>query len=174
MKLVYTLTLSALAFLMLTVPAAHAGSYGPAGCGLGSMLFGPSGEARKVFKNTIVAEILAATTNGTFGSQTFGLTTGTSNCNTKGLLSYDREQEAFTEVAFDEISREMARGEGEYLTAFATLLGCSAEAQPAFAAKTKAHYGKIFADEAPPIEVVQSVRALLRSEDALSQSCTRI
>ena len=174
MKKTYALILGALSLALLAAPAAHAGSYGPAGCGLGSMVFGPSGEARKLFKSTLVSEILAATTNGTFGSQTFGLTTGTSNCGTKGVFSYEREQEAFAEVAYDEISREMARGEGEYLTAFATLMGCSADAQPAFATTTKASYGKIFTENAQPIEVVESVRSVLRSDAALSQSCSRI
>src|SRR5205823_3826374 len=47
-------------------PAATGKStYGLAGCGLGSMLFGDQ-------KGMI--QILAATTNGTFGSQTFGIT----------------------------------------------------------------------------------------------------
>ncbi len=47
------------------------GTYGTAGCGLGSMAFGNQ-------KGAI--QILAATTNGLFGTQTFGITSGTSNC----------------------------------------------------------------------------------------------
>jgi hypothetical protein len=50
---------------------AQPGNYGDAGCGLGSILFG----AKPGF-----VQVFAATTNGTFGSQTFGITTGTSNC----------------------------------------------------------------------------------------------
>ena len=42
-----------------------------AGCGLGSMI---------IQENTKVMQLLAATTNGSFGSQTFGISTGTSNC----------------------------------------------------------------------------------------------
>src|SRR5215813_15499169 len=53
-------------------PAAHGKStYGTAGCGLGSMVFGDQ-------KGAI--QILAGTTNWLFGTQTFGITTGTSNC----------------------------------------------------------------------------------------------
>ncbi|MCB0218657.1 MAG: DUF3015 domain-containing protein [Chrysiogenetes bacterium] len=174
MKLIRSAILCAALIFAAAIPAANAASYGPAGCGLGSMIFGPSGEMRKIFNNGVLSEILAATTNGTFGSQTFGLTTGTSNCGSKGLFSYDREQEAFAEVAYDEISREMAKGEGEYLTAFATLMGCSADVQDRFATATKAHYGQIFAEGAQPVQVVHSVRGVLRSDAALAKSCSRI
>src|SRR5438309_10501086 len=52
--------------------AAHGKStYGLAGCGLGSMIFGDQ-------KGAI--QILAATTNSTFGTPTFGISSGTSNC----------------------------------------------------------------------------------------------
>ncbi len=46
--------------------------YGMAGCGLGSLAFGD--DNGKI-------QIIAATTNGTSGTQTFGITSGTSNCN---------------------------------------------------------------------------------------------
>ena len=70
-----------IAALVLAAAAAHAdadvtvsgtkSTYGTAGCGLGSMIFGDQ-------KGAI--QILAATTNSIFGTQTFGITTGTSNC----------------------------------------------------------------------------------------------
>ena len=46
-------------------------AYGPAGCGLGSIVMGSKPGFMQVF---------AASTNGCSGSQTFGITTGTSNC----------------------------------------------------------------------------------------------
>src|SRR5207302_8961923 len=52
-------------------PAAHGKStYGLAGCGLGSMIFGDQ-------KGWI--QVLAATTNGTFGTQTLVISSGTWN-----------------------------------------------------------------------------------------------
>ena len=58
------------ALTLLAVPAAFAGN--TAGCGLGSIIFeGQSG---------VVMNVLAATFNGTSGNQTFGMTSGTSNC----------------------------------------------------------------------------------------------
>src|SRR3954469_2639303 len=64
--------------------------YGMAGCGLGSLIFGPV--------NSPGAQILAATTNSTFGSQTFGITSGTSNCVSGGVVALDRQQTAFAEA----------------------------------------------------------------------------
>ncbi|QQR88624.1 MAG: DUF3015 family protein [Myxococcales bacterium] len=45
-------------------------AYGAAGCGLGSMLIDSDG----------FVQVFAATLNGTSGNQTFGITSGTSNC----------------------------------------------------------------------------------------------
>ena len=66
--------------------SAFAAGYGDAGCGLGSIVFGSEQGG---------VQVLAATTNGTFYSQTFGITTGTSNCNPAGLVKLDKEREEF-------------------------------------------------------------------------------
>src|SRR6266545_2071443 len=76
--------ITALAFMSLAVLTTEARaqapastgfepSYGLAGCGLGSMLIG---------SKPGIVQIFAATTNGSFGTQTFGITSGTSNCGT--------------------------------------------------------------------------------------------
>src|SRR5688500_13970859 len=109
----------------LYASSASAQGYGMAGCGLGSLLFG--GDSSKLM------QILAATTNGTFGSQTFGITSGTSNCVSAGVVRAEREQAAFAEVNFQDLKRNMAAGGGEYLASFATLLGCEDIAKPTFA-----------------------------------------
>ncbi|MFN7453535.1 MAG: DUF3015 family protein, partial [Pseudobdellovibrionaceae bacterium] len=56
--------------MILLSSVAMAKSYGDAGCGLGSVIFGNE----KGF-----SQIFAATTNGTVGNQTFGISSGTSN-----------------------------------------------------------------------------------------------
>ena len=73
----------ATAFLALTVgaPTAWAQQGEPAssaGCGAGSILFeGQKGP---------VPQILAVTTNGSFGNQTFGITSGTLGCEKDGVV----------------------------------------------------------------------------------------
>ena len=87
--------------------------YGDAGCGLGSMVF---------TKRDAASQILAATTNGT-GTQTFGITSGTSNCTTDGLVNNNAEKEVFIAMNFDALNDEFAAGTGETSAALASLYG---------------------------------------------------
>ena len=87
--------------------------YGDAGCGLGSILFGDTPGTGQVF---------AATTNATFYSQTFGITSGTSNC--VDVVPGPTSARSFSETNRVALSREMARGGGEAIAALSTLGGC--------------------------------------------------
>lgn len=94
--------------------AAYAQNYGAAGCGLGSLVFSPnSGQFMQVF---------AATTNGTFGSQTFGITTGTSNCagSHKPLVA----AKAFIQTNRETLAKDMSRGNGETIATLSKIAGC--------------------------------------------------
>src|SRR6202000_1074769 len=113
---------------------AHAQGYGMAGGDLGAHVFK---------ENTTGAQILGATPNGTFASQTFGITSGTSNCTSGGVVKAQREQAAFAEVNFQDLKRNMATGGGEVLTSSAPLLGCEDAAKPALAKMTQSKYESI-------------------------------
>lgn len=173
MKKILSIVSMVAVMAFVAVPAANAANYGDSGCGLGSLLFGPNGEGKDLINSRVVKEVLASTTNY-WGTQTFAITTGTSNCTKTGVAMLDKEQELFVELSYHEISREMAKGEGEYLTAFATVMGCSADVQSDFADATKANYGKIFGTEASASEVIGSVKSVLRNDANLAQSCSRL
>jgi hypothetical protein len=99
---------------LLLCGVAHAGGYGTAGCGLGSMIF---------HDDKGLVQVLAATTNGTFGTQTFGITSGTSNCeDTKGGTA---SAKAFIETNREAFSKDVARGQGETIANLTTLAGCT-------------------------------------------------
>jgi Protein of unknown function (DUF3015) len=87
-------------------------TYGLAGCGLGSLVFGDQ-------KGGV--QILAATTNGLFGSQTFGISTGTSNCvessGTQGART-------FIEGNREALAKDAARGGGETIVTLSAIAGC--------------------------------------------------
>lgn len=152
------------AFWVLGAPAAHAQGYGMAGCGLGSLAFG---------NQPGMIQILAATTNGTFASQTFGITSGTSNCVSGGVVKSEREQAAFAEVNFQDLKRNMAAGGGEFLTSFATLLGCEDTAKPALARMTQAKYEVILPSEkSTPMDLLKGVKTQIKADPALANSCT--
>jgi hypothetical protein len=150
--------------VLLTVKTAHA-QYGMAGCGLGSLLFGHD--------NTKLMQILAATTNGTFGSTTFGITSGTSNCVEGGVVKAEREQAAFAEVNFRDLKLNMARGGGEYLSSFSTLLGCEEPAKASFFKMTQLRYESILPSESTtPMGMLVSVKQQIKADPALAKSCT--
>ncbi len=131
----------ALAFLaassLVSVSAASAAGYGMAGCGLGSM----------VVKSNNIAQIFAVTTNGT-GTQTFGITTGTSNCTPGGAAFLEAEQEMFVTVNYSVLEQEMAMGSGERLTALSGMLGCSKSSE--FGDLVKRRYGEFFTGTQTP------------------------
>ena len=146
-------------------PGYGPGYYGMAGCGLGSMIFGPINEP--------VAQVLAATTNGTFATQTFGITSGTSNCVSGGVIRAEREQAAFAEVNFDDLKRDMAAGGGQYLRSFSSLLGCEESAKPAFFKMTQDRFETILPSEkAGPIELVVATKVQIRANPVLARACS--
>jgi hypothetical protein len=135
-----------------------------AGCGLGALIFGPV--------NTTGAQILAATTNTTFGSQTFGITSGTSNCVSGGVVALDREQTAFAEVNFTDLKHDMASGGGQYLSAFATLLGCTDATKPALAKMMQTRYEILLPSErTTPVELIEAVHAQIGADPHLAVGC---
>ena len=106
--------------------------YGMAGCGLGSM----------AFKENDKTQILAATTNGLFGTQTFGITFGTSNCGDNGKLVSKEQVQQYIAVNQNALKNDIARGNGESLNGLAEIMG--ANNNELFASQMKANYSKIF------------------------------
>src|SRR6266511_3602698 len=78
------------------------------GCGLGKLAWADFGKQKN-----IGPQVLMATTNGTFGSQTFGISTGTSGCTNDGKVWAEYKVTMFAEINFDNLSQEMAQGHGE-------------------------------------------------------------
>ena len=136
-KIGLLLVLAAMAFASA---AQAANNYTAAGCGLGSVLFKG--------KNGKVHLILAATTNGTFGNQTFGISSETLDCTAEGVVKNDKKLDVYAAVNFQRLSREMAQGGGEYVSGLSTLMGCKTDAQKAaFAKLAQTRYEKIFSSE---------------------------
>jgi len=125
----------AAAILVAFGAVAFAEDYGSAGCGLGSL----------VFKQNDGTQILAATTNGTFGSQTFGITFGTSNCNSKGMIKISMARESFIEANYKDIARDAANGKGEFINNLAKLYGYNNNNTQEFASLLQKNYNAVFA-----------------------------
>ncbi|KIH75539.1 Protein of unknown function [Geoalkalibacter ferrihydriticus] len=117
---------------------AFADPYGTAGCGLGSVLFKdqPGG-----------VQIFAATTNGTFGNQTFGITTGTLNCGDPIWVTGSAEMKQFVAHNMDALAMDIAAGSGETLDAFAELMQVPADQRAEFAASLQQNFAQVFTSE---------------------------
>lgn len=72
-------------------------------------------------------QIVASIFNNFFGSQTLGITSGTSGCTEEGLLAMSVEAEVYASANFKELQREIAVGNGEFLVGFADILGVHPE-----------------------------------------------
>jgi hypothetical protein len=106
------------------------------GCGLGTQVM--KGQKGKIFK------ILGATTNGTFGNQTFGITTGTLGCDGDGVVTAEARRAMFASANIDQLSAEMAAGEGETLTTLASLYQVEAADRAAFFALAQSQHASLF------------------------------
>ncbi len=111
------------------------------GCGLGTMLFQNNAD------NSTILQSLQATTNGTFGTQTFGITSGTSECDQPTQFAKNDRMNEFVVANMDNLAKEIAMGKGETLEAFAELLQVPANERPAFYQKLQANFAKIFTSE---------------------------
>jgi hypothetical protein len=130
------------------------GAYGSAGCGLGSMAFGDQPGA---------VQVLAATTNGLFGTQTFGITTGTSNCGPGMMASGTRNLVETNRVA---LAKDAARGAGETIGALTVINRC--EDSAAVGAALQSQFKGIFASEqATDEEVTQAILRTLHEDKSL-------
>ncbi|MGE5189438.1 MAG: DUF3015 family protein [Gemmatimonadota bacterium] len=124
------------------------------GCGLGTMLFQSNAD------DSSLLQAFQATTNGTFGNQTFGVTSGTSECKqpTK-FVKNDRVSE-FVFANLDDLAKDIANGKGETLDTLAELMGVPAAEREGFSRNLKAHFAEIFPGAG--VEYAQVVDAIVR------------
>ena len=84
------------------------------GCGLGTLLM-------QDMNDGIVTQVAAATTNGTFGNQTFGITSGTLECDKAATLTMKEKLDVFVADNMDNVASDIAAGQGESLDAIANI-----------------------------------------------------
>jgi hypothetical protein len=131
------------------------GNHPMAGCGLGYVLFSNK-------ENDKVSQILGATTNGTSGNQTFGITSGTSGCTEDGAVKFVKAAEVFAEVNLDSIRHDVAVGDGEFVRAFASLLATDQTQVPTMVKMLHDNYASLFPTaDTSSAEMLQSLKGLL-------------
>ncbi len=105
-------------------------------CGWGSKLFdGQRG---------IAPQVLAVTTNGTSGNQTFAISSGTSGCSQDGVVSSTWRTAAYMDSNMHQLAKDISRGDGESLNTFASLLNVQPEHVVLFNKTLKDNFSTIF------------------------------
>lgn len=107
------------------------------GCGLGSLIIKD--------QNSVALQVLAATTNGTSGSQTFGITSGTSNCAKPNNYVSNDKLNKFVSENMDELAMDISSGKGETLETVAKLM--NVENTQEFSAKLQANFSNIYSSQ---------------------------
>ena len=123
----------ALSSALVISTASFAGVNNQTGCGLGAMIIKDDSSA--------VLLALQATTNGTSGNQTFGITSGTLGCKKTKFVLNDQAAE-FVAANMDTLAKEIAKGEGESIDTLAELLNI--KDKETFASNLQANYLKIY------------------------------
>jgi hypothetical protein len=118
------------------------------GCGLGTVLWAGQGD------NSVISQSSQATTNGSFGTQTFGISSGTSECGTPSNFVKNEQLNHFVRVNMDNLAKDIAQGRGESLDTFAELLQVPVDQRPAFNAKLQRNFDKIFTSSSVELAAV--------------------
>ena len=129
-------------------------------CGWGSKVF--DGQAG------VFPQILAVTTNGTFGNQTFGIMSGTSGCTQDGAVKSNWKTALFIDGNRAQLARDMAVGSGETLDSLAHLLGVEAQDRAAFDHAAKQNMARIFSSDNAG-EILASLREVLAADSQLAR-----
>ncbi len=150
-------------FQVAAIGAAAIPDNGP-GCGLGKLAWMDYGKPKQ-----IAPQVMMATTNGTFGSQTFGISSGTSGCTNDGVVMKNKHINLASH-AFESLAQEMAQGRGEHLASLATLLGVPEDAQPDFFALVQEKYATLVgSDDTTPVTMLQALQAAMADHPVLAK-----
>ena len=162
MKIIVTLLVA------LTLPVlAFAQQNNIGTCGWGSKLFNG--------QRGIAPQVLAVTTNGTSGSQTFGISSGTSGCTQDGVVTTTWRTAAFIDGNMTRLARDMSRGGGESLDTLSSLLQVQPQDQTLFTKTLQQNFSVVFASPtAKSTEVAAALKGVLAGTEGLQKYSANI
>ncbi|MBX9962905.1 MAG: DUF3015 domain-containing protein [Burkholderiales bacterium] len=160
-------TVVAVSLTIVSGLALAAGENNVGSCGWGSKLFdGQSG---------IFPQALAGITNGTFGNQTFAVSTGSSGCTQDGTVKSGWQTAAFIDGNKEKLARDMSRGSGESLDSLAAVLGVEEKDRARFVQVTRDNLAIIFpSSTATTDEIRTGLRAVLNTDRDLAAYSARV
>jgi len=148
------IVIAALATIAAASSMAAANNVGS--CGAGSKLFeGKSG---------IAPQVLAVTTNGSSGNQTFGITSGTLGCTQDGVVTSSWKVSMYIDGNRVALARDAAAGQGESLDTLVSVMGVKDADRDAFVAAIKTNFGAVFAND----QVAANLKSVLAANTQLA------
>lgn len=132
------------------------------GCGWGSKLFDN--------QKGIAPQVLAVTTNGTSGNQTFGISSGTSGCTQDAVVKSQWKTAAYVDANMNRLALDMSRGQGESLNSLASLIGVAPADQVAFNSTLQNNFNQVFSSSnVTSNEVVAGLKNVLAADAQLAK-----
>lgn len=157
--LIVLVSLSSFAQKKATASKAYSRPYGMAGCGLGAEVVGKEG-----------GQVFAATTNGSFYNQLFGITSETLGCVDDNMSQVAHRSDVYIQYNKYALQGDIAQGQGETLAAYSTLLGCSN--QGVLGQALKSNFESIFSKENnTPNEITDSIITVIQQDQKLTGVC---
>ena len=123
-------------------------------------------------KQSLVSSSTRSIVNGTF-SNTVAMTLGTSGCAKHSIVKNDAKGIHFAEANMNVLALEMARGNGEFVTTFASVYGCNNS--EAFGSMVQSNYESVLPSaNTTGVELYNNVKTQIRNNATLSASCSLI
>ena len=124
------------------------------GCGLGTILFDG--------KDGVVQQILAATTNNITGTQTFGISSGTLDCKQPGSWMRDSRLNKFVADNMDNLAKDIAMGQGEYVDALAEIMDVPGSERVEFSQMLQDNFSNIFTESSVShVDIIENIAHLM-------------
>lgn len=139
------------------------GYYGMSGCGLGSVLFGES-ENRG-------GQILSSTTNGLYSNNTFGMSSGSSNCipeKSARTAEVKKNMNMFIDANKEALANDIVKRDGETILALGEIVGCKDTNY--LGTKLQSRYGIIY-DKNDSNSVTNNMYEVIVSDKYLIENC---
>lgn len=144
-----------LAVVLLASTSFAASARQNTGCGLGTVLW------KNRADGSTISQALQATTNGFFGNQTFGITSGTLECREPSTFANNERLKEFVVANMDNLAKDIAVGSGESLNTFSELLQIPADERSEFGLKLQTSFNNIFThDKIAYAEMMNNVIAV--------------
>lgn len=124
-------------------------------------------------KNSLLSSAIRGTTNALLApSVTLGMTFGTSNCTKHSIVKREKESLKFATENYFELASDTAKGNGDFLNAYAHLMGCNNKVKNQFKSQMQSSYTDLFKSGSTKAEaLVEETYKVILNNSILLNNC---